>query len=101
MVDDNLTKKIPESEPVEKWKRGRPHVRWEDGKPEDARAIGAGKWRRMTMDRQRWRKKLGKHNHVLMLTTFYKLCSDFGNKLLIAVLVPFSLVLVALASCSS
>jgi hypothetical protein len=56
--DDDLSRRVPLSEPGGKRPRRRPKLRWEDGVVEDVARLGCRNWTIVALNRERWRKLL-------------------------------------------
>ena len=56
MAEDNIVQKIKRWKPMSKRPTGRPKTRWEDDVLEDIKSINISKWKKVTQNRDSWRK---------------------------------------------
>jgi hypothetical protein len=56
MAEDNIVQKIQRWKPMSKRPIGRPKTRWEDDVLEDIRNINIRNWKKVTQDRDSWKK---------------------------------------------
>jgi hypothetical protein len=58
MPEERVVKKIFTGQPGGSRRKGRPRLRWVDDLEEDLKKIGIRGWRRMTEDREGWKRRL-------------------------------------------
>jgi len=56
MVEDNIVQKIKRWKPMSKRSIGRPKIRWEDDVLEDIESININNWKKVTQNRDSWKK---------------------------------------------
>jgi hypothetical protein len=56
MTEDNKVQKIKRWKPMSKRAIGRPKTRWEDGVLEDIKNMNIRNWKKVTQNRDSWKK---------------------------------------------
>jgi hypothetical protein len=56
MTEDNIVQKIKRWKPMSKRPFGRPKTRWEDDILEDIRSMNVINWKKVTQNRDSWKK---------------------------------------------
>ena len=56
MAEDSNVQKIKRWKPISKRPIGRPKTRWEDGVLEDIKSMNVRNWKKVTQNRDSWKK---------------------------------------------
>jgi len=56
MAEDSIVQKIKRWKPMSKRLIGRPKTRWEDGVLEDIQSINISNWKKVSQNRDSWKK---------------------------------------------